>query len=132
MHHTGAALRRVAADMRARQPLIFSKEIDEKRAVLDIAGDFAAINVELNSGHSFPSQGTCCLREYADLMEAAMRFPYVQGIMVRAPMPPFWRIVSVQFEVKTRIDSLDLHFEREWQSGVAEIMVDRTCVFGSD
>jgi hypothetical protein len=44
MHDTCAALRRVAADMRASEPQMFAQQLYEQRARIDIGGDGLAVH----------------------------------------------------------------------------------------
>ena len=51
MHDARAALRRVAADMRAGQTQVLPKEMDQQRPVLHVAAHLAAINNHRYFGH---------------------------------------------------------------------------------
>ena len=54
MHDAGAALRGVAADMRAGQPQIFAQELHQQGARFDIAGDGFAVHRHGHGGHDLP------------------------------------------------------------------------------
>jgi hypothetical protein len=51
MHHAGAALRRVAADMGTGQPEILAEELHQQRAGIDIGGYGITVHDEGNFGH---------------------------------------------------------------------------------
>ena len=60
MHDAGAALRRVAADMRSRKSQIFPEKMDQKRSVLDVGADASPVHHQRYVGH-FPSLGLSAL-----------------------------------------------------------------------
>jgi hypothetical protein len=51
MNETGAALARIAADMRARQTQMLAQEIDEQEAGLDLRGLWLSIHGQCKSRH---------------------------------------------------------------------------------
>ena len=54
MHGAGAALRGVAADMRAGEAQCFAQEMNEQGTPLDLGRDGLAVHRHLNGGHSDP------------------------------------------------------------------------------
>ena len=51
LHDAGAALRGVAADMRAGEPQILAQQLHQQRARIDIGGDGFAVHGEGNGCH---------------------------------------------------------------------------------
>ena len=56
MHHAGAALRGVAADMRAGEPQVLAQELHQQGARIDITGDGFAVHRHCDGGHGVPPQ----------------------------------------------------------------------------
>ena len=54
MHDAGAALRGVAADMRAGEPQVLAQELHQQGARIDIAGDGFAVHRHGNGRHDIP------------------------------------------------------------------------------
>ena len=52
MHHAGAALRGIAADMGAGQPQVFAQKLDQQGAGVDIGVNGIAVHDHGNFGHS--------------------------------------------------------------------------------
>jgi hypothetical protein len=52
MHHAGAALRGIAADMGAGQPQVFAQKLDQQGAGIDVSVNGVAVHDHGNLGHS--------------------------------------------------------------------------------
>src|SRR5947209_1810634 len=75
MHHAGAALAGVAADMCAGQAQILAQELNEQRARIDIRRALTAVHIYRDSGHLSSELRFCCVQiAVADGETASAKF----------------------------------------------------------
>ena len=86
MHDAGAALRGVAADMRAGEPQVLAQQLHQKRARVDIGGDGLTVHRQGNGCHGAPPRKIAAKR-----LEFTRRSgkPAVPKVEIGAILPTF-------------------------------------------